>query len=75
MCPMAGSRRPTSPEPGRSRQSTRLSHRQARQSIWLSGRLAAGPPAAAPPPRRRRAWAVPVIAVAALVVLGLLGLA
>ena len=72
MCPMAGSRRPTSPGPGRSRQSTRLSHRQARQSTWLSGRR---PPARPPRPRRsrrRRAWAVPVIAVAALVVLGLL---
>ncbi len=33
---------------------------------------AAGPAAAAPAPRRRRAWAVPVIAVAAVVVLGLL---
>jgi Protein of unknown function (DUF2510) len=33
---------------------------------------AIGPAAATPPPRRRRAWAVPVIAVAALVALGLL---
>ena len=41
-----------------------------------TGPPAAVPPAAAPPaagpPRRRRAWAVPVIAVAAVVVLGLL---
>src|SRR5438552_64786 len=33
---------------------------------------AAGPRAAGPPPRGRRPWAVPVIAVAALVLLGLL---
>ena len=37
-----------------------------------AGPAAAGPDAVAPAQRKRRAWAVPVIAVAAVVVLGLL---